>query len=131
MIGTGGFIDRGTAVQVSCNKLTQFFLFLRDNADTPLDIIVKNKMIQNDSVEIGTQDTQHHRFLIIYQCCGQCHTHTGERHSLTQFHMEIFIHDLRHNIQSSGRCIPVEQNAESHADHQNIAQYIQFLTVRQ
>lgn len=41
MIGTDGFIDRGTAVQISCNKLAQFFLFLRNNADTSLDIIVK------------------------------------------------------------------------------------------
>lgn len=43
MIGTDGFIDRGTAVQISCNKLAQFFLFLRNNADTSLDIIVKIK----------------------------------------------------------------------------------------
>ena len=39
------------------DKLPQLLFLFRDDADTPLDIIVKNKMIQNDSVKIRSQNT--------------------------------------------------------------------------
>lgn len=32
-------------------------------------------MVQDDSVEIGAKDTEHHNFLVIDQGRGQCHTH--------------------------------------------------------
>ena len=43
--------------------------------------------------------------------------------------MKIFIHDLCDNIQSTGRGIPVKENAQTYTDDQNIAENIQFLTV--
>ena len=56
-IGSDGLIDRGSAVQVMNNKLPQLLFLLRDNADAPLDIMIKNKMIQNNSVKIRSQNT--------------------------------------------------------------------------
>ena len=56
-IGSDGFIDRGSAVQVMNNKLPQLLFLLRDNADAPFDVMIKNKMIQNNSVKIRSQNT--------------------------------------------------------------------------
>ena len=41
--------------------------------------------------------------------------------------MKILIHNLRNNIQATGRCIPVKKNTKPHANYQNITEYIQFL----
>ena len=52
IIRTDRFIDRCAAVQIVNNELAEFFLFLRDNADTSLDILVKNKVIEDESVHM-------------------------------------------------------------------------------
>ena len=57
VIGSDGFVDRCAAVQVVNDKLPQLLLLLRDNADAPFDVMIKNKMIQNDSVKIRSQNT--------------------------------------------------------------------------
>ena len=57
IISSDGFIDRGSAVQVVDDKLPQLLFLLRDDADTPLDVMIKNKMIQNNSVKIRSQNT--------------------------------------------------------------------------
>ena len=43
--------------------------------------------------------------------------------------MQVFIHDFCDNIQSTGRGIPVKENAQTYTDDQNIAENIQLLTV--
>ena len=77
-IGSDGFIDRGSAVQVMNNKLPQLLLLLRDNADAPFDVMIKNKMIQNNSVKIRSQNTQDYCFFIIHKRRRKCHAHTGK-----------------------------------------------------
>ena len=57
VIGSDGFVDRCAAVQVVNDKLPQLLFLLRDNADAPFDVMIKNKMIQNDSVKIRSQNT--------------------------------------------------------------------------
>ena len=57
VVSTDGFVDRCPAVQIVNDKLAQLFFLLRDDADTPFDIMVKNKMIQNDPVKIRSQNT--------------------------------------------------------------------------
>ena len=64
IVGTDGFVDRCTAVQIMNDKLAQFLFFLCDDADTPLDVMVKNKMIQNDPVKIRSQNTQNYCLFI-------------------------------------------------------------------
>ena len=57
VIGSDGFVDRCAAVQVVNDKLPQLLFLLRDNSDAPFDVMIKNKMIQNDSVKIRSQNT--------------------------------------------------------------------------
>ena len=101
VIGSDGFIDRCTAVQVVDDKLPQLLFLLRDNADAPFDVIIKNKMIQNDSVKLRSQNTQNYCLLIVDKRRGKCHAHTGKGHGFSKLHVEILIHDLRHDIQSA------------------------------
>ena len=39
------------------------------------DIIVKNKMIQHNAVEISAENTQNYSLFVIDKSCRQCHTH--------------------------------------------------------
>ena len=57
IVGTDGFIDGSAAVQVIDDKMPQLFLFFSDNADPPFYIVVKDKMVQDDAVKIGSQYT--------------------------------------------------------------------------
>ena len=111
------------------DKFPKFFFLWSDDTYPAFDIVIKNKMIQNNSVKIRSKDTQNYRFLVVNECCRQSNTHTGQRHGFSKLHMKIFIHDLCYNIKSAGRSISVKKNAESHTDYQCIAQNIQLLTV--
>ena len=53
IICPGGFIDSCSAVQIMDDKIPEFFFFLGDNAHTSLNIVVKDKMIQDNAVEIS------------------------------------------------------------------------------
>ena len=88
-------------MQVVDDKLPQLLFLLRDDADTPLDVMVKNKMVQNDSVKIRSQNTQNYCLFIIHKRRGKCHAHTGKGHGFSKLHVKIFVHDLRYDIQSA------------------------------
>ena len=85
-------------------------------------------MIQHDAVEISAQNAQDHRFLIIDQRCGKRYAHPRQRHGFSQFHVQVLVHDFRHDIQPAGGRVAVEQNAQPDADHQDIAHHVQLLT---
>ena len=65
-------------------------------------------MIQHDPIEVRSENTQYNRLFVIDERGRKCYAHSGQRHCLSKFHMQIFIHDLRHNIQTAGRRIPVK-----------------------
>ena len=65
VIGSDGFINRCSAVQIVDNEFPKLLFLLRDDADPAFDVVIENKMIQNDSIKIGSQNTQDQRFLVI------------------------------------------------------------------
>ena len=77
IIRANRLVNRCSTMQLFYDKAAQLFLFFRNNADTAFDIVVKNKMIQNDSVKIGAQNTQHHRLFIVYECRRKRYAHAG------------------------------------------------------
>ena len=111
------------------NKFPKFFFLWSDDTYPAFDIMIKNKMIQNNSIKIRSKNTQDYRFFVVNECCRQGNTHTRQRHGFSKLHMKIFIHDLCYNIKSAGRSISVKKNTESHTDYKCIAQNIQLLTV--
>ena len=128
VVCTDGLVDRGAAVQLIDDELAQRFLLFGDDADAALLVVVENEMVQNDAVEIRAEDTQNHGFLVVDKRGGQRHAHTGQRHGPAQIHAQVFVQDLRHDIQPAGRRVPVEENAQADADDQNVAEHVQLLT---
>ena len=57
VIGSDGFINRRSAVQIVDNKVPKLLFLLRDDADPALDVVIEDEMIQNDSVQISPQNT--------------------------------------------------------------------------
>ena len=118
-------------MQVVDNEVPQRFLFFGDDADAPLDVVVKDKMIQHQTVEIGSQYAENNGLFVVDQRRRQRHAHTGKRHCPPQIHMQVLVHNLGNDIQPSGRSIAVKQDAQPYADHQNVTQHIQLLAVGQ
>ena len=87
-------------------------------------------MIQHDAVEVGAKNAQYYGLFIVDKGGRERHAHARKGHGLAQLHVQVLIHDLCHDIQPTGGCVAVEQDAQTHADHQNIAQHIQLLTAR-
>ena len=116
-------------MQIVDDELPQCFFLLGNDAHPALDAVVEDEMIQHDAVEVSTKNAQHHRLFIVDKGGRERHAHARKRHGLAQLHVQVLVHDLCHNIQPAGGCVAVEQNAQTHADHQNIAQHIQFLTI--
>lgn len=54
IVGTDGFVNGSSAVQIIYDKLSECFFFFRDNADSALNIMVKNKMIENNTIKISS-----------------------------------------------------------------------------
>ena len=102
IVSTGGFIDRGPAVQVVDDELAEFLFLFSDNADTPLDVLIENKVVEDDPVHICTEDTEYDRLFVLNQCGGERHAHSVDGHGLSDIHVHIFIHDLRNDIKSAG-----------------------------
>ena len=57
VVGSYSLIKGGAAVQVMNDKISELLLFLCDHTDSPFHILSEDKMIQNNAIEIGTQDT--------------------------------------------------------------------------
>ena len=57
------------------NEVSELFFLLRDDAHTSFNVMVKDKMIQNDSVEISSKDTQNDSLLVINKCGRKCNAH--------------------------------------------------------
>ena len=72
----GGFIDSGSAVQIMDDKIPEFFFFLGDNAHTSFNIMVKDKMIQDNAVEISAEDTENDGLFVIDERGGKCDAHS-------------------------------------------------------
>ena len=127
IVSAHSLVNRCPAVQIMKNKISEFFFMFCNNAHSPLDILSKNKVIQKKSVKIGTKNAENNRLFIIHKRCRKSYAHPGKRYGLSKLHMQIFIHNLCHNIQSPGGCIPVKKNTATCARSQNVADYIQLL----
>ena len=131
VIGADRFVDRGAAVQVVDDEPAEFLLLLGDDADAALFVVVKDEMVQNDAVKIRAEDAQDYCLRIIDQRCRQRHAHAGQRHGLAELDAQVFVQDLRHDIQPAGRRVAIKEDAEANTHHQNVAQHVERLAARQ
>ena len=78
IVGSEGFVHRCPAVQIVQDKMAQLLLLFGNNADAALDVVVKNKVIQHDTVKIGAQYAEHDGLFVVDQRGRQRHAHAGK-----------------------------------------------------
>ena len=86
-------------MQVVDDELPQRLFLLGNDAHPALDAVVEDEMIQHNAVEVSTKNAQHHGLFIVDKGSGKRHAHSRKGHGLAQFHVQILIHDLCHDIQ--------------------------------
>ena len=62
------FINSCSAMQFMNNEVSELLFFFRNDTYTSLHIVVKDKMIQYDAVEISSEDTQDNSLFVVDQC---------------------------------------------------------------
>ena len=97
----------------------------RDHANAALDVQTKDKPIHNNTAEIGTQHTEHHRFGIVAEGGGQGDGDTCHGSRLANLHTQVFVHDLGNDIQAAGGGIVGEQDGHGQSHHEDVAKHIQ------
>ena len=108
IISTFCLIKCNTTFEFMHNIVCHLFMFLRQDADTFSSGKTTDKLIQHDTVKVGTQYTDHQCFGVINQD-GACNSQdTDNRNSLAQLNMQIFVQNLRQNIQSTGRSVCIK-----------------------
>ena len=80
IVGTIGLIDSGAAVQLMDNEVSKLFFFFCDDAYTTFDIVVEDKVIEHDTVEVSSEDTQDNGLFVIDKRGRKSYTHAGEGH---------------------------------------------------
>ena len=125
VVSADAFVDGSAAVEIVENELADLFKFRRQNTDLALEIQTKDKVIHDQTAEIGGQNTEYHSLLVIAEGRGKGYQHTGQGDGLTDFHVKKFVHQLCHNVQTAGGCVAGEKNGLTDADDQNIADNIQ------
>lgn len=86
----------------------------------PFNAAIYIIMGQNNSICISSQNTQHQCLRIIHENRTDRRTHSRKRHRFSNLNMQIFVQKFRHDVQSSGRCIRIEQKSKSNAHDKNI-----------
>ena len=130
VVRADGLVDGRAAVQVVDDELPERLLLLGDDADTALAAVVEDEIIQNDSVEIGAENAQHHRLFVVDEGGGKRHAHARQSHGAPQIHAQVFVQDFGHDVQPARGRVAVEEDAQADAHRQHIAQHVQLLTVR-
>ena len=130
VVGTDAFVDGGTAVKIMENERENLVELGRDDADAPLDIHAENEVIQDNTAQVGADHTQHNSLGIVAKCGTQCNHHTGQGHCLTQIHSKVFVHDLCHDVNATGRSIVGKEDGQTDTDNQCVGYHIQELILR-
>ena len=125
VVSTDDLIQRCTAVQRVQNIINDIIQIFGNDANSALDIDTENEMIHDHTAKVCTQQAENDSLAIIAKCGGQSHGNTGIGHCLTQINSQVFVQDLCDDVQATGRCVPGEQNCQTDAYHQNIADHIQ------
>ena len=54
IVSSDRLINGSSAVEIIYDKLSERFFFFSDNADSALDIMIKNKMIENNAIKVSS-----------------------------------------------------------------------------
>ena len=118
IIGSDRLIERRTADFADDELPDLLAVVLRHDADALFDRLTKDEVVEDDPVEVGAEQTEHHRLRVICQRTGEGNDDARSGHGLPELDMKILIQQLRDDIQPSGGSIVVKQDtaADRHND---------------
>ena len=97
---------------------------LGDDADADLSGELVNEVVQNETAEVSGQGADDHGLEVVGEI-GACDGHkTSDDDGFSEVHMEIFVHDLRDNVETAGRSVRVKEDSLSVADHDDHGDHI-------
>ena len=103
----------------------KIIIVLGDDADADLSGELIDKVVQNETAEVSGQGADDHGLEIVGKV-GACDGHkTSDDDGFSEVHMEIFVHDLRDNVETAGRGVRVKEDGLSVADHDDHGNHVQ------
>ncbi len=86
----------------------KIIIVLGDDADADLSGELIDKVVQNETAEVSGQGADDHGLEIVGKV-GACDGYkTSNDDGFSEVHMEIFVHDLRDNVETAGRGVRVK-----------------------
>ena len=123
-VAAGGSVDGDTSLERFDDVTFKIIIVLGDDADADLSGELVNEVVQNETTEVSGQGADNHGLEIVGKV-GACDGHkTSDDDGLSEVHMEIFVHDLRDNVETAGRSVRVKEDSLSVADHDDHGDHI-------
>ena len=124
-VAAGGSVDSDTALERLDDIMFKIIIVLGDDTDADLSGELIDKVVQHETAEVGRQSTDDHGLKIVGEIGARDRHHAGDDDRLAEIQMEIFVHDLRDNIETAGCRVGVEEDRLSETDHNDHADYVQ------
>ena len=123
-VAAGGGVDGDTSLERLDDVTFKIIIVLGDDTDADLSGELVNEVVQNETAEVSGQGSDDHGLEIVGKV-GACDGHkTSDDDGFSEVHMEIFVHDLRDNVETAGRSVRVKEDSLSVADHDDHGDHI-------
>lgn len=124
-VAAGCGVDGDSALERFDDVTFKIIIVLGDDADADLSGELVNEVVQNETAEVSGQGADNHGLEIVGKV-GACDGHkTSDDDGFSEVHMEIFVHDLRDNVETAGRSVRVKEDSLSVADHDDHSDHVQ------
>lgn len=124
-VAAGCGVDGDSALECFDDVALEIIVVLGDHADADLSGELVDKVVQDEAAEVGGQGADDHGLEVVGKV-GACDGHkTSDDDGFSEVHMEIFVHDLRDNVETAGRSVGVKEDSLSVADHDDHSHHVQ------
>ncbi len=124
-VAAGCGVDGDSALECFDDVALEIIVVLGDHADADLSGELVDKVVQDEAAEVGGQGADDHGLEVVGKV-GACDGHkTSDDDGFSEVHMEIFVHDLRDNVETAGRSVRVKEDSLSVADHDDHSHHVQ------
>ena len=111
-------VDSDAALEILDHIAAEFIVVFGDHAHPDLSGELIDKVVQHETAEVGRQSTDDHGLKIVGEIGARDRHHAGDDDRLSEIQMEIFVHDLRDNIETAGCRVGVEEDRLSETGSQ-------------
>lgn len=123
-VAAGCGVDGDSALECFDDVALEIIVVLGDHADADLSGELVDKVVQDEAAEVGGQGADDHGLEVVGKV-GACDGHkTSDDDGFSEVHMEIFVHDLRDNVETAGRSVRVKEDSLSVAGHDDHGDHV-------